>query len=58
MYTEINPGALFDKKGHSSSIQTVKGFYVILEGNTLKMYNEKKEHRKVKNYGLICIEVK
>lgn len=32
MYTEINPGVLFDKKGHSSSIQTAKGFSVFLEG--------------------------
>lgn len=36
MYTEINPKALLDKKGHSSSIQTVKGFYVVLEDSTLK----------------------
>lgn len=62
MYPEINPGALFDKKGHSSSIQTVKGFYTVLgamiKQHIKKLYNEKRKHRKVKNYFLICIEVK
>lgn len=28
--TEINLGALSDKKGHSSSIQTVKDFCIVL----------------------------
>lgn len=40
MYTEINPWALFDKKGHSSSIQTVKGFYIVL-GAMIKQHIKK-----------------
>lgn len=40
MCTEINPGDLFDKKGHSSSIQTVKGFYIVL-GAMIKQHIKK-----------------
>jgi len=44
--TEINLGALSDKKGHSSSIQTVKDFCIVLGAiadNALKTYLMKQE---------------
>lgn len=60
--TEINLRALFDKKGHSSSVQTVKGFWIVLGAmsrqhikNISIWWNK---NRKVKNYSLIGTHVK